>query len=95
MEYKKIGITGLAEKPDDRWALPLKRAHHRAQHAHGNELLWWAEHGVRDPFKLCLTLYECYGGDGGLEAPAKKRKPRPPKDKRRKIPSRPFRRKAK
>jgi hypothetical protein len=95
LQYKKIGITGLQEKPDDRWALPLKHACHMAQHAYGNELEWWASRGVRDPFKLCLVLYECYGGDGGHPAPAKKRKPRPPKDKRRKIPSRPFNRKRK
>jgi hypothetical protein len=84
----------MREKPDDRWAVPLKRACHKAQHANGNELEWWQSRGVKDPFKLCLVLYECYGGDGGEPAPAKKRKLRPPKHKRRKIPSRPFRRKA-
>ena len=81
----------MREKPADRWALPLKRSCHRAQHAHGDELGWWTSRGIKDPFQLCLVLYECYGGDGGSPAPAKKRKARPPKDKRRKIPSRPFR----
>jgi hypothetical protein len=86
--------SGMRRKPDDRWALPLKHACHMKQTAFGSEILWWQSRGVRDPFKLCLVLYECYGGDGGHPAPAKKRKARPPKDKRRKIPSRPFRRKA-
>jgi hypothetical protein len=47
-------------KPDDRWALPLKHNHHMAQHAHGNELEWWAAHGVPDPFELCIEYYTRY-----------------------------------
>ena len=50
---------GIGAKPDDRWALPLKHAHHMKQHDHGDELDWWSLRGI-DPFKLCLTYYERY-----------------------------------
>jgi hypothetical protein len=29
-----------------------------AQHYHGNELDWWAQRGVPDPFALCIKYYE-------------------------------------
>jgi surface antigen len=56
--YGKAG--GIGMKPDDRWALPLKHNHHMAQHAHGNELEWWAAQGVENPFDLCVTYYKRY-----------------------------------
>lgn len=46
--------TGMAEKPSDKWALPLCNRHHREQHSM-NELLFWARHGI-DPFMLAITL---------------------------------------
>jgi hypothetical protein len=49
--------TGLGEKPDDKWTLPLCRYHHTEQHS-GNELSWWARIGVGDPFAIAVTLYE-------------------------------------
>jgi hypothetical protein len=52
--------TGFGERPDDRWALPLKHSHHMAQHAFGSELAWWQHHGVNDVFKLCLQHYDRY-----------------------------------
>jgi hypothetical protein len=52
--------SGIGQKPDDRWALPLKHDHHMAQHYHGNELDWWAKRGVLDPFELCIKYYERY-----------------------------------
>lgn len=51
---------GGGRRPDDRWALPLKHAHHMAQHAHGNELEWWTAHGVSDPFALCIEYQQRY-----------------------------------
>jgi hypothetical protein len=45
--------TGMAEKSSDKWALPLCGAHHRQQHAAGNELAWWASYGI-DPFALAM-----------------------------------------
>ena len=62
LKYDKP-ITGIGIKPDDRWALPLKRDHHMAQHRH-NELQWWADRGVKDPFALCLKFYERYQREG-------------------------------
>lgn len=57
MAYGKRG-TGAAEKPDDRWCLPLTPDMHRSQHARGDERAWWAEAGI-DPLPLCLALYTC------------------------------------
>src|SRR5262245_41615949 len=49
---------GLGEKPDDKWALPLKHAHHMEQHAHSDgELDWWQMRGIRDPWAICLRHY--------------------------------------
>jgi hypothetical protein len=56
-------ITGIGRKPDDRWALPLNHWCHMAQHRH-NELQWWADRGVKDPFALCLKFYERYQREG-------------------------------
>jgi hypothetical protein len=44
--------TGLSEKSDDRWALPLCRDHHVEQHSM-NEREWWASYHI-DPAKLAL-----------------------------------------
>jgi hypothetical protein len=47
--------TGMAEKPSDKWAVPLCGKHHREQHAFGNELEWWKCQGI-NPFILAMTL---------------------------------------
>lgn len=47
--------TGMAEKPSDRWCVPLCNKHHREQHDAGNELKWWASKGI-DPFLLAIKL---------------------------------------
>lgn len=47
--------TGMAEKPDDRWTLPLCGTHHREQHTM-NEMEFWAEYGI-DPFALAKTYH--------------------------------------
>ena len=47
--------TGMAEKPSDKWTVPLCNSHHREQHDAGNELVWWAGYGL-DPFMLALRL---------------------------------------
>jgi hypothetical protein len=57
-EYNKS--SGFGQKPDDKWALPLKHAHHMAQHAYGDELGWWRERGVVNPFALCIRYYRNY-----------------------------------
>jgi hypothetical protein len=54
--------TGMGEKPDDKWTLPLTPEEHRlgvrAQHA-GNEREWWASHGI-DPVAVCEVLYRTW-----------------------------------
>lgn len=51
--------TGTAERPSDKWTLPLCAEHHktgkRSQHVIGEEL-FWKEHGI-NPFELALSLY--------------------------------------
>lgn len=49
--------TAKGRKPDDRWALPLKHAHHMAQHDFGNELVWWEQHRI-NPFELAIEMYK-------------------------------------
>ena len=53
--------TGVAEKPSDRWTVPLCAEHHRtgpdAQHGSG-ERKWWERHGI-DPIPLCEALWRC------------------------------------
>jgi len=51
---------GVGQKPDDKWALPLLHRHHMAMHDHGDEVGWWAAHGVSDPFSMCLRYYKAY-----------------------------------
>lgn len=78
--------TGKGEKPDDKWVLPLCRAHHEAQHRE-SELGWWAGMGVADPFAIAVALYESrpnrhpYRPRKGLETITRKSR-----DKRRKVP---------
>lgn len=83
--------TGMSEKPDDRYSVPLCAWCHRespkAQHKM-NEAEFWRWNGI-DPFKLAASLYRAYGGEGG--SPKKRRtiiKPRLPKERRTKIPAR-------
>lgn len=47
--------TGMAEKPSDKWALPLCNRHHTEQHDFGNELKWWALKGI-NPFELAISI---------------------------------------
>jgi hypothetical protein len=52
--------NAIGRRPDDHWALPLKHDHHVAQHAHGDELGWWASRGINDPFALALKYFKRY-----------------------------------
>lgn len=51
--------TGLQQKPDDAWALPLTADEHKHQHSE-NEKEWWRAQGV-SPFEIALRLYEVSG----------------------------------
>ena len=80
--------TGMAEKPDDKWCVPLCRHHHDEQHARGDELAWWASYGI-DPFVIAIELYAARPGADKpkrerRKQPAKRRE-RKPKSERRKV----------
>ena len=58
--------TGKGERPDARWALPLARDIHAAQHRSG-EREWWARQGI-DPLKVASELYQASGDTERAEA---------------------------
>lgn len=65
--------TGLAQKPDDSWTVPLTPAEHRDQHS-ANEAEWWLSHGI-DPLWICLQLYAATGNrDAALRIIAEARR---------------------
>lgn len=71
--------TGIGQKSDDSWTLPLTKEEHRdgpeSQHAHGDELEWWRSHGI-DPFELAIRLYEVSGDiEAGIRIVKKARMP--------------------
>jgi hypothetical protein len=45
--------TGMGEKSDDMWALPLCGVHHAEQHKGGERKFW----DVRDPVRLAMALW--------------------------------------
>lgn len=85
--------TGKAEKPDDKWTVPLCPYHHRigvgSQHSMG-EADFWHMVGL-NPFAIAAELWMASGGEERAATPKpvkqpRKIKPRPPRDKRKKIP---------
>lgn len=75
--------TGMQQKPDDKWTVPLCAYHHRtgtlAQHKIG-EQEFWTLRGI-DPFAIALDLWAKSGGADREAAPARKSSPRQPKAK--------------
>jgi len=53
--------TGKAEKPDDRWTVPLSPEMHRSQHD-TNEQKFWEQHKI-DPCQVALALHGVSGDD--------------------------------
>ena len=53
--------VGKAEKPDDRWVVPLCRRLHDEQHSM-SERIFWARHGL-DPLRIALALHANSGDD--------------------------------
>jgi hypothetical protein len=90
-------LTGMAEKPDDKWVLPLCRTHHDDQHRN-HELRWWARQGIADPFALAIALYakrpvvtQARPERAPILRRAKPTRPRKPKAERRAVsPGRPL-----
>jgi hypothetical protein len=66
--------TGMGEKPDDKWAVPLKRQHHAEQHLFGSERLWWSLHGL-DACEVAVRCHRRYAKATGkaVDAPSKVR----------------------
>jgi hypothetical protein len=62
--YGKREVGG-AEKPDDRWTVPLLASLHRDQH-NQSERAFWEKHGI-DPCKVALALYAVSGDDEQAE----------------------------
>lgn len=88
--------TGKAEKPDDKWTLPLCRPHHDEQHSM-NEIAFWSSYSI-DPFALAIALYAARTSKPTQHRRKERRvKPRKPREQRhkvpqgRKLPSRPLR----
>lgn len=83
--------TGMGEKPDDCWVLPLCRMHHDEQHR-GNELAFWLRYGITDPFAVAKALYASRPDRSARERrQILKAKPRKPKAERTPVgPSRPM-----
>lgn len=52
-------FTGMGQKADDCWVLPLTPSEHKAQHS-VNEMEFWRSHGI-DPHELAARLYEVTG----------------------------------
>lgn len=48
--------SGMGQKPDDCWVVPLSAAKHHEQHAEGNERWFWERHGV-NPLLIAQRLY--------------------------------------
>jgi len=74
-------FTGAC-KPHDFWAMPLNRSCHMRQHESGDELSWWAAHGVPDPFGRAMRYYAAYQAEClqmTADAP-KQSRPRNPKE---------------
>jgi len=57
--------TGIAQKADDRWTLPLCAKDHEDQHR-GSEIEFWNRYGI-DPFGLALALWGCTGDEESAE----------------------------
>lgn len=68
MADPRIGkpMTGIAQKPDDFFVVPLCGEHHRSQHKFGDEGAWWSIMG-RDAVTVALHIYAVTGDHGRAE----------------------------
>jgi hypothetical protein len=51
--------TGMQEKPDDAWTVPMCGQCHTRQHS-GNEIGFWKQIGI-DPFRTAAFLWQASG----------------------------------
>lgn len=51
--------TGVQQKPDDAWTVPMTRDEHREQHD-GDERAFWQRQGI-DPLRVARELYHVTG----------------------------------
>ena len=57
--------TGMQQKPDDKWTVPLSAFQHRGpggQHDH-DEATWWKDRGI-DPIELAMALWSISSTNG-------------------------------
>jgi hypothetical protein len=59
--------TGMGEKPDDQWVVPLSTKMHREQHDFGDEELWWRQKGI-DPVLIAMALWRATGDEQACES---------------------------
>lgn len=71
--YRKPAV-GMAEKPDDKWTVPLGSDEHRKQHSMG-ERDYWLSVGI-DPVLVAMLLWACSGDDEEGEAIIRQFQPR-------------------
>jgi hypothetical protein len=53
-------ITGIGNRADSVWTLPMCNRHHEEQHKRGDERAFWREHGI-DPIFTVLALWRVSG----------------------------------
>lgn len=58
--------TGIGQKPDDCWTLPMTPEEHRAQHS-TNEMDFWRQFGI-DPFDVAEQVYRVTGDEAAARA---------------------------
>lgn len=58
--------TGGGEKPSDKFAVPLCREEHEAQHKMGDERAYWKSKGI-DPCSVALSLFAMTENDEAAE----------------------------
>jgi len=52
--------TGMSEKPDDRWTVPLAPDVHLYDQHKAGERAWWVKQGL-DPLEIAIALYDVSG----------------------------------
>jgi hypothetical protein len=60
-------LTGMAEKPDDMWTVPLSSPAHREQHSM-SERAFWARHGI-NPLIIAALLWTQSSSGGPIGRP--------------------------